>query len=226
MMLSFFILPGLIYFAALFFWGRFLYIRSLKKTCDRDYFIDKILLLALYIPPGLQAILLFCFSLVQIIPLAMKLAGWTEFVFLKGTEGMPDFYAVKIILTGSLVVVLNHFIIIKTSSVNSVAGKVVSKSLAFATGLFFLKVLQVEISHSIAGHAGDEATLIYNSNYLFVPGLFAVVFFALIKGSWIYKKQYAAVKYFSLASKILIWYIFLVMATSIPCIFYLLINSK
>jgi hypothetical protein len=225
MMLSFFILPGLIYFAALFFWGRYLYIHSLKKAADRKYSLQKVSALVVYIPIGLQAILLFCFSLLQVIPIGDKLASFFEFIFLTNAgESIPDFYALTIILTGALVTALNYCLAAAAASVTNNTGSILSKSLVFAAGVFFLNMLRLNISHSFSGNTDSQFIISYNSNYLLLLSLSVIVFFALIRGTWIYKRQSLAIKYFSLASRILLLYAFLVVIAAIPVIIYMVIK--
>jgi hypothetical protein len=225
MMLSFFILPGLIYFVALFFWGRYLYVHSLKKAADRKYSLQKISALVVYIPVGLQAILLFCFSLPQVMPLGDKLAGLAEFIFFKsGRESIPDLYELTIILAGALVMALNYCLAVIAASVTNNAGSIFSKSLVFAIGMFFLNLLRLNISYSVFGDTVSQLIISYNNNYLLALALSLVVFFALIKGEWIYKRQSPSIKYFSLTSRILLMYSLLVAIAAIPVIIYQVIK--
>jgi hypothetical protein len=138
MMLPYIVLLFLIYLAAFFFWSRYLYNHSLKKAADRIYFLEKAAALVVYIPIGLQAILLFCFSLLQVIPIGNELAGVFESAFLKdGGEDIPDFYALTIILTGALVTALNYYLAATAAAVTSNTASILSKSLVFAAGVFF-----------------------------------------------------------------------------------------
>jgi hypothetical protein len=225
MILSYFILPGLIYLLAFFFWSRYLYNHSLKKAADRIYLLEKVSALVVYIPIGLQAILLFCFSLLQVIPLGDELAGLFKFAFLKNAgKNIPDFYAFDIILAGSLLVTGNCCLIVKASLLKSTVIKVVCKSLVFAAGIFFLNVLRLNISYSFFGNTGSRLIISYNGIYVLVLTLSAVVFFALLKSTWMYKKQSRLIKYFSLTSRILLLYSFLVAMAAIPVIIYQVIK--
>jgi hypothetical protein len=225
MMLSLFILPGLIYFVALFFWGRYLYIHSIKKAVDREYSLQNISALVVYIPIGLQAILLFCFSLLQVIPIGDKLAGVVEFTFFKsGGEAVPDLYELTIILAGALVTALNYCLATAAASVTNNAGSIVSKSLIFAAGIFFLNLLRLNISYSFFGDTDSGLIINYNNKYLLVLSLCVIVFFALLKGAWIYKRQSLVIKYFSLTSRVLLLYSLLVAMAAIPVIIYQVIK--
>jgi hypothetical protein len=225
MPLLFFILPGFIYVIAIFFWCRYLYLHSFKKAADRDYFLDKFLMLAVYLPVGFQAILLFCYSLLQLIPLVKELTALAAVMFENRADGVPDFCPLVIILGGSLLVVVNYCLAVKAASFSSPLARIVSQVLVFAAGLFFLWFLRLNMAWAFSGAEESMGIKKYTNYYLLVPALVLVLFFAFIKGGWIYYRQSVELKYFSLASKILLFYVVLIIAVALPCLLYLLIKA-
>ncbi len=173
----------------------------------------------------MQAILLFCYSLLQLIPLGKQLAVWVDAIFLKGTDDVPDFYPLKIVLAGFLLVTVSYWLAVKAVLVRNTLFRITAKTFAFAAGFFFLKILQLHISDSFFDNADSWAITVFKSNHILLPLLLVMAIPAFIKGAWIYKRQLELIKYFSLASKVLLLYIFLVLLAAIPGTLYLLIQK-
>lgn len=222
--MTFTILLTIIYSTTLLFWTRYLYNCSLKKTVDRTDFFNSIKKIFLFIPLGIQSILLFCFALTELIPLSNKLAAFIE-LNIYGSRGfLPvDFEALRIVFSGCLLVAL-QYLLLKMKPVELKSENRISRFFVLMISIYFLETLIANIRHALFFEPLPGFAFEYDSFYLWLLYVIAAFAFAFMKAEWIYKKQMNGVKYLSLASRMVFGYLLLVFIIGIPRIIYTVIQ--
>lgn len=218
--MPFFNLIAFIYSTAIFFWIRYLYKYSLKKTVDRTNFFKSIKEIILFIPIGLQAIMLFCFAFGQTIPLSVKFSNFIEFIFFEQRESvLPDFEPIRIIFIGSLLVVFQYYLL--KVKLYFIKGSIrIYQIIIFISNIFFLNNLISNIRHSLFYSLLSNLVLNYNNFYIWMLCLLLVFIFGSLKGKWIQEKQINLLKYLSITSRILLLYSILIIIVALPLIIF------
>jgi hypothetical protein len=128
----------LVMLVSVVFWMRYLYVKTLKSKTNRIDAVKQMVEFGIYFPIGLQAIFLFCFALFKIIPLSNELLNFFEGVFFKNKKlELVDFYGLKIIFLGSIIMVLNYALFKKIHASKNTIDIVLYKLFLFLSSVFF-----------------------------------------------------------------------------------------
>lgn len=216
----------LIYGVSIILWCRYLYIKSLKKTPDRQHALQRLTDLTLYIPLGLHAIFLFCYGIYEILPLSIKFIDLSNILILKNKEiGYPDLYAFKNILIQTFIMAFIYTLIKAYWSLSNKAGRWIYQFSLFLVSLFFLKLSVLNMLQSLYFATTENPSVNYNNSYLwlfFIP----LPLLAFLNGGWIYKTRWLFLKYGSLAAKILLIYLSIIFLLTLFGVILLFIPTK
>jgi hypothetical protein len=209
------ILLFLICAVAILFWLRFIYLNSLKNAERRNAFASAVAKMFLYIPAGLQGILLFSYILFS--PFLM--AAFPQMIFGNFRGHQSDFFSQLlpsgVILAGSLVLTFNLFLAAKVRMLNGATGLLL-KAMVFAAGAGFLLLLRQNLAGDLASLPSRHG-IIYNSDLVLMLSLLIIIIFSLLKNNRVRSRHSILLKYFSLSSKILLCYI--AVSCIVKCIF-------
>lgn len=202
------LLLTIIFIFSLLLWPRYLYIHSLKKHDDRKYFFLTIKKMIPFIPIGLQGIFIFCYAFFKTFPICYQMCSLLEKMITGKIEtNIADFYALKIIITGSLLVAGNLYLAKLSTMQKNKSTAFVYKLFITIIGLLFLNNLMSNMRYEIFEQTNFETTISYNNNFLFFISFLSLVIFAFINGIWIYRHQYVSVNYFTIASRLVMIYL-------------------
>lgn len=222
-MISLIVCLGLIYFSAIFFWLRYLCLRSFNTAERRGYFIRRLLDMVLYIPIGLQAAFLFCYALFHLPVIGKKLSGLFEMVVLDNKANhYPDFYPLQIIFIASLLLAVNYILIRKVGMVREKVPKFLLQFFIFIASLLLLRTLVQNIYESTGWNRAGHIPVEYSNYYAWVPAIVISLVFSVAGGG--IKKTDANTKYMALASWLLWFYCFIAFVVGLPRIIYLIIE--
>lgn len=215
----------LIYGCAVFFWLRFFYIRSLKTAAGRSILFESIQEIFLFVPIGMQGILLLSFCVIEVIPLSIKLSDSIELIFFtKGEIVLPDFESLKIIFIGALLLTLQYLLLRKNISSYKPLNILIRFS-TFLISILFLRFLSSNIFHTFYLFPAGKLPVSYDNNFAWLLCIVLVVIGILMKGEWIYERQLKTIRYFSLASRIVMGYLLLVFIIALPLIIFTIIQK-
>lgn len=222
-MISLLVCLGLIYFTSLFFWLRFLYIRSLSTAEKRNYFFSRLVDLFFYIPIGLQAAFLFCYALFHLPVNGKNLAS----LFDKALSGNknnphPDLYPLQLIFTATLLLAVNFIFIRMAASAGKKAVTWLLRVIIFLAGIFLLRTLLQNIYESTGWNRAGHIPVDYSNYYVWLPAIVISLVFSVAGGEK--PKTAANTKYLALASRLLWFYCFIAFVVGLPRIIFLIIE--
>jgi hypothetical protein len=219
-MISLLVCLGLIYFTAIFFWLRYLCLRSFSTTERRGYFIRRLLDMILYIPIGLQAAFLFCYALFHLPVIGNKLSGLFEMVVLDNKANhYPDFYPLQIIFIASLLLAVNYILQRMAAAHSDKITAGLLQFFIFMASLFLLRTLVQNIYESIGWSGAGHILIGYNNYYGWFLVIVITLVFSVFGGGM--PKTDANTKYMALASRLLWLYCFITLLFGLPRIIYL-----
>ena len=209
-------IPTLIYSLALFFWFRYLYQASIKNAENRIHFIHSLKRILLFIPLGLQGILLSFLAVGQIVPLSISVFEYSGFILFGSMENtLPDFGPIRILFVGSLLGAIQLFLLkLNCSAIKK--GSSFRSVLIFIVSIFFLDILIANVRSSLSFFQSPDLVFNYNNFYLWLLCFLLVAIFAFLKGHQFSGKYRTLFKYLALTSRILLTYLLLIVAMALP----------
>ncbi|MCX6317182.1 MAG: hypothetical protein NTW29_07815 [Bacteroidetes bacterium] len=206
---------GLILAGTLFFWFRFLYIRSLRTAEKRETFGASLQHIFPYIPLGLHAAFLFCYAVIQFRFLYIKLAAlFGHYVLGKKDIDTPDIFPLKLLFAASLLIALYYLLLRSIRTISHKATKLILHGILFTAGCYSLKVLVLNIKWSAGLSYELAAPVSYGNGYLWVCCLVFTFFVSITHGINI--RPDSGFKYVALTSRLLWLYCLVAFFFAIP----------
>ncbi|MFT3680422.1 MAG: hypothetical protein QM791_09135 [Ferruginibacter sp.] len=179
-----------------------MYTRSLKRTGDRKLFLQSAIRVVLFLPAGLQALLILGCIFLHFIPVSEIFTGSFQFDF-TGKEEQRFFVTndLKIILAASLFLTGNLWLIKKAQYFNGIINVLV-----FTAGIAMLISLLQNLQCQLWNAGNNKPVFDYSNSVAFTGCLLLITGLSFIKGAWIYKKESDLLKYYVLSSRYLLCY--------------------
>ena len=209
------VITVLILVLSLFFWFRYLYLKSLRTAEDRTYMVQRTGQLLFLVPLGLQAAFLFIYAVVEVYPLADKFSDlFNKWVLQDGEQEYPDLVSLKIICNGSMLAAISYLFYSQVMAVRDAVSALVLKVIFFALNFILLKATVQNIYLALDLYPSGKVWFHYQNSYLWFMSGLLILFFSMVKGK-LGKKLYAT-RYPGLASRIILLYCLLALVLMIP----------